>query len=510
MVVVQKHLCVTSNYVARQRAHGAVQKMTPVSKALRACPDLVQIDGSDLTPFRAANAEVMSVVRSFLTSRISNVCEILGKETFDLPCQRQGLDEIFIDVTLLVANEITVGGRPWHFVGHVFGSTEDDEERRALMVASQIAADLRQAIKSATQLTLCAGISDRKLLSKLSVDMHKPDDQTTFLPGNAREYVSGLPPRHLPGIGHAIENKIQTWVKQDPGRQEITTANDIVQCFGGGNEGLEKLSAIVGLEATAKNILTLCQGQDKSPVIESGDAPKSMTSMDSFRSCTMMDDVRDRVRQRATDLVTRLRRDAQLFGRRPKTLTIGYRFRGGGYTGTMRTAVMPTEVASLCSSKGESAIDASINGIQAATLRVLEQHGNVSASSKFDLTLLSISVTNFMGLSSTSNEAAHSPAHMNISSFFKKEPSEPSVPAYLKKTKKITKSEEQFLTDQIPFLKPKVTSTCPICDCRLPLSVVQASHHVDICLRRGENTKMRRSKKTASNTRRVDSFFRKQ
>lgn len=511
VVIVQKHLCVTSNYVARQRAHGAVQKMTPVSKALRACPDLVQIDGSDLTPFREANAEIMSIVRSFLKSRVSTLCDKLGKQPFEPPIQRQGLDEVFIDVTELVAAEILAGGRPWHFAGHLFGSTEDDDHRRTLMVASQLAAELREKITTATQLTLCAGVSDRKLLAKLAVNMNKPDDQTTFLPGNVREYIAGITPRHLQGIGYAIDGKIQAWVKQEPERPEISTAGDIVRCFGIGREGLRKLSAIVGTEAIAKTVLALCTGQDDSPVLESGDAPKSMASMGSFRNCSTMDNVRHRAKERATDLVTRLRRDAQLFRRRPRTLTVGFRFKGGGYTGTMRAATMPIEVVSLCSSKGDSAVEPAIAAIQAATLRVLKEHGNVTPSSKFDLTLITISATNFTDATRSTtllegSKKTNSPG--DISCFFKKSTSTSSIPESLKGVNKsMLKPEKRFSGRET---MSKVVSKCPICACLLPSSIVQASHHVDICLRRGNGANSGKTKKTVSNTRRVDSFFRKQ
>lgn len=506
VVVVQKHLCVTSNYVARQRAHGAVQKMTPVSKALRACPDLVQIDGSDLTPFRAANAEVMAIVRDFLQSRVTTLCKKLAQPPFQSPCQRQGLDEVFIDVTQLVAAEISAGGRPYRFEGHVFGATDDDDMHRTLMVASQIASELRREISTKTQLTLCAGVSDRKLLAKLAVDMHKPNNQTTFLPGNAKEYITAMPPRKLPGFGYAMDTKVQAWVKEAPGRPEISTAGDLVHRFSDGRKGLQELAAIVGTEAVARTVLGLCQGEDDSEVLESGDAPKSMASMDSFRSCTSMEDLRRRARERSTDLVTRLLRDGQRFHRRPRTLTVGYRFRGGGYHGAMRATSMPAVVSSLSSSKGGDSVDVCIGAIQKAILLVLREHGNISASSTFDLTLLTVGATNFTNqlasnftnktLSGNENNASL----QGIANFFRK--SDASVTHMPQ-----TKPTEPSLSIDSPASSPQATGSCPICDHKLPPNIVLATRHVDRCLR-GKDVTVKAAK-TACNTRRVDSFFSK-
>lgn len=504
VVVVQKHLCVTSNYVARRLARGAVQKMTPVSQALKACPDLVCIDGSDLTPFRDANKEVMAVVRAWLARKVNEAVANVGGEPFECPCQKLGFDEVFIDVSRLVACEIAGGGRPWTFEGYVFGSTEDDDLRRVLMVASHLAAELRADITENTKLTLCAGISDSKLLAKLAVNMHKPNDQTAFLPGKAAQYIATRPPKTLPGFGYAAQAKVVTWASEHD-RGELRTAADVLRWFGEGKRGLATLSGVVGSEDSARKILDLCRGVDTLLVVESGDAQKSVTSMDSFRTCTTVEDVRRRVTVRAKDLVTRLLQDAELHARRPKTLSVGFRFRGDGFHGASRAVPMPAEIVSLCSSRGADAVDASVAAITKATLGVLREHAGVSASANFDMTLISIGATNF---SDRVSAKKHSTSQ-KISSFFE------SLGAEKKKAPKDAKRDERLQsmslrteTTRSEVSKASPITQCPVCNRKLPSSLTKANLHVDECLRRLEmNTKPKKRPKTVSNTRRVDSFF---
>lgn len=474
--------------------------MTPVSKALAACPDLVLIDGSDLTPFRQANHEIMQVIRAWLSNCIARVCATLGTPIFDCPCQKLGFDEVFIDLTRLVQHEITAGGKPWSFDGHVFGRTDDDAVRRTLMVASQLVADLRRKITETTQLTLCGGVSQNKLLAKLAVNMNKPHDQTTFLPGEAAQYVAGLCPRDLPGIGFATEQKLKEWATKHPTINNLSTSRDVIKTFGGSPKAQAMLASVVGNRDQARKILSLCSGQDDSPVVDSGAAFKSITSMDSFRKCSTLDDVRARVRERVVDLVSRLRRDWEINKRRPKTLTVGYRFRGNGFHGATRATHMPTRVLSVCSSRGNSlnVKNIAIDALKTATLTVLEEHAGVSAQASFDLTWISIGASNFTDLPD-SNSSSPRP----ISSFFTKPP----------QSKQQSTNREKRLAPSRPIAKSsgnRSETACPVCKRVIKGGMLLITRHVDNCLSRGAGRHRRTdSGRTQVGTKRVDSFFSK-
>lgn len=78
MGIKQKNILATCNYNARRRN---VKKLMLVSEARRICPDLVLVDGEDLTPFR----DMSKVLFNFLRSHSWN-----GK------AERLGFDEVFL------------------------------------------------------------------------------------------------------------------------------------------------------------------------------------------------------------------------------------------------------------------------------------------------------------------------------------------------------------------------------------------------------------------------------
>jgi len=103
--IQQKNIVVTSNYVARARGVG---KCCLVSDALRRCPDLVLVNGSDLTRYRRASARIHR-----LLTRFSPLVE------------RLGFDENFLDVTEAVAARLTASVDSTNEVtGHVYLDTD--------------------------------------------------------------------------------------------------------------------------------------------------------------------------------------------------------------------------------------------------------------------------------------------------------------------------------------------------------------------------------------------------
>lgn len=516
VVIVQKHLCVTSNYVARSRAKGAVQKMTPVSHALQKCPELVCIDGSDLTPFREASLEVVTAIRAWLADRAREAAAMSNTKPPFCACQRLGFDEVFIDVTELALSEIENGGAPFLFRGHVFGRTDDDELRRLLMVASQLSHQLREYLIAKTQLTLCAGISHSKQLAKLAVNMNKPNDQTVFLPDQSAEYLKTLSPRALQGFGHGTHDKIITWTKHNGKHEGIETVADVLQLFGDGQDGIRRLGTILGNEQHARHILNLCRGVDHTEVLDSGDAPKSISAEDSCRSCTTMEDVSRRLVVQITRLVSRLRSDGQLFSRRPRTLSVSYRFRGDGFVGTSRSVPMPTEIVSVCCSQQNKAIPKAIESIKKTALSVLKEHAGVQEGRTFDLTLLAVGASNF----SDSDSFKGNGLTTDISEFF------------IGKAKRIDSGKKKSSgtlhhsqtptgvsnhvqrTDSKERSTPEAEVRCPICNSKLSGDNLMQNNHIDKCLKSSCTKRdksagsVKRARKSLG-TRTLDSYFSK-
>lgn len=76
--VRQKNCLSTCNYIARSRG---LRKLMTVTEAKKMCPELVLVDGEDLTPFR----DTSKVLYSFLKSH-----------SWNQKVERLGFDEVFM------------------------------------------------------------------------------------------------------------------------------------------------------------------------------------------------------------------------------------------------------------------------------------------------------------------------------------------------------------------------------------------------------------------------------
>ncbi|CAK7244761.1 MAG: hypothetical protein STHCBS139747_006307 [Sporothrix thermara] len=268
--VTQKSILATCNYEARRRG---VRKLMRISDARRICPDMVLVDGEDLSPFRDVSKQLYRLV-----------CNVVGAAA---PVERLGLDEVFVDATALVdANLDRILARPaddrssdelfllssegadeprgfsfdsTSFAGHVVGDDRDDNRddnrddsnasapflghagaissrhartRMRLLLGSQLAAHLRYCLEHEAGYTSSAGIATSKVLSKLAGKVKKPANQTVLVsaawvasvdagPGadlDARadavvwRFMDQLALRSVPGIGFKTSSLLGSYI----------------------------------------------------------------------------------------------------------------------------------------------------------------------------------------------------------------------------------------------------------------------------------------------------------
>lgn len=224
----QKGILATCNYVARRCG---VNKLTTLAEAKRLCPNLVIVDGEDLSPFRDVSKRLYALLRSYSWS---------GK------AERLGLDEVFLDVTDIVSYNLELLNRnslahsyfclsrtnpeqgfefdATFFSGCVHGnisaadaaqgSSLDDTLYMRLLLGSHLASYLRLRIENEGYTTSC-GISTNKVLAKLVGNKNKPQNQTTLLALGEDEVCPfmdehGL--RKVPGIGSKITHVLESFV----------------------------------------------------------------------------------------------------------------------------------------------------------------------------------------------------------------------------------------------------------------------------------------------------------
>ncbi|XP_058548025.1 DNA polymerase iota isoform X2 [Neofelis nebulosa] len=237
--VQQKYLVVTCNYEARKLG---IKKLMTVRDAKEKCPQLVLVNGEDLTRYREMSYKVTDV----------NLHDIL----------------------------------------HV-----------RLLVGSQIAAEMREAMYNQLGLTGCAGVASNKLLAKLVSGVFKPNQQTVLLPENSQVLIQSLNHvKEMPGIGYKTTKRLEAL--------GIRSVHDL-QTFS--SKILEKELGI----SVAQRIQKLSFGEDNSPVTPSG-PPQSFSEEDSFKKCSSEVEAKNKIEELLASLLNRVCQD----GRKPHTIRL--------------------------------------------------------------------------------------------------------------------------------------------------------------------------------------------
>lgn len=148
----------TASYEARKLA--GIHSAMPAAVARRRLPDAIYLE-PDFAAYREASAEVMEVLH-----RNAETVEVVG------------LDEVYVDLTGLFSPKATM---------------------------RRIAAEIRER----TGLTCSIGISENRLLAKITSELGKPAGLVVLSRGEALERFADNPPGLLPGIGPKTALKLQ-------------------------------------------------------------------------------------------------------------------------------------------------------------------------------------------------------------------------------------------------------------------------------------------------------------
>jgi DNA polymerase-4 len=152
-------LC-TANYEARKYGVKAAQ---PSSLALRKCPDLIIVPPR-FDRYKKESHRIHQIFHKF-TSKI----------------EPMSLDEAYLDVT--------------DTCSHIGQATE-------------IARQIKNQIKTQTELKASAGIAPNKLLSKIAGDWGKPNGLFTIAAESAESFLAPLAVDRLPGIGPKTKERL--------------------------------------------------------------------------------------------------------------------------------------------------------------------------------------------------------------------------------------------------------------------------------------------------------------
>jgi DNA polymerase-4 len=204
----------------------------------------------------------------------------------------RGIDEIYIDITELVAVSAADGAPdPW-------------------ARARAIATDIQRAVREATRLSCSLGITPNKLLSKIASELNKPAGVSVIRPDDIRSMVWPLAVRKINGIGPKANIRLEELGIRTIGELAQADPALLVEHFG---------------RSYGAWMHTAAQGLDERPVVTESE-PKSISRESTFEND--LHAVRDRAQLTKifTDLCIRVAGDLQRKGYAGKTIGLKIRY----------------------------------------------------------------------------------------------------------------------------------------------------------------------------------------
>ncbi|EGO56672.1 hypothetical protein NEUTE1DRAFT_84109 [Neurospora tetrasperma FGSC 2508] len=430
----QKSLLATCNYPARRLG---VKKLMSIASALAICPDLVIVDGEDLTPFRDVSKRLYALLRSY---------------SWNDRVERLGLDEVWMDHSwFCLDNKDPEKGFAFNargFAGQVYGREKVGLEgsgtggygggqagllRTKLLLASHLALHLRLKIEEEGYTTAC-GISTNKLLAKLVGNVNKPRNQTTLLsfgPDDGEETIQRFMGSHqlrkVPGIGGKTAAALSDYFisqskpgsSSPPNPKEITV-DDLLSCPNLSPSKLDSLLSSLSFSSgtgtgIGKHIVSLLHGHDSSPVKPARLLPTQISIEDTYFSCPLVtiEQIQRELVKITGSLLKRMKTDLmdddkKRWLARPKTLRLTTRprtdpreGRGYGYGRVSKSQGLPGYVFTIAGSNSHGNAhgdDEIIQRLVAETLlpmfRELNPLNPRKGEKGYSIGLLNVCVTN--------------------------------------------------------------------------------------------------------------------
>jgi DNA polymerase-4 len=225
----------------------------------------------------------------------------------------RGIDEIYIDLTELVAASAAEGAPdPW-------------------ARARAIATDIQRSVREVTGLSCSVGITPNKLLSKIASELNKPGGVSVVRPDDIRSMVWPLAVRKINGIGPKANKKLEQLGIHTIGDLAQQDAAWLIEHFG---------------RSYGAWMHEAAHGRDERPVVTYSE-PKSIS-----RETTFEDDlhpVRDKAQLTKifTDLCVRVAGDLERKGYAGKTIGLKIRYDNFHTVTRDLTIDMPTQDAKI-------------------------------------------------------------------------------------------------------------------------------------------------------------------
>lgn len=173
-----------ASYEARQ--FGVFSAMPSIT-AKKKCPDLIFVQPR-FDVYKSVSQEIHSIFQIY-----TDLIEPLS------------LDEAYLDVT---------------------------KNKKGLLAATDVAAEIKKGIKQKTGLTASAGVSINKFLAKIASEYQKPDGLFVITPNRAQQFIDQLPIEKFFGIGRVTASKMRSLGIRNGFELKQWSREDLVMKFG--------------------------------------------------------------------------------------------------------------------------------------------------------------------------------------------------------------------------------------------------------------------------------------
>ncbi len=180
----ERGVVAAASYEARRYG---VRSAMPSQRARRLCPDLVFVPGR-MEVYKAVSRQIHDIFRLY-----TDVIEPIS------------LDEAFLDVT---------------------------ENKPGILLAVDIARDIKHRIREELGLVASAGVSYNKFLAKVASDYRKPDGLCTIHPDRALDFIATLPVESFWGVGPVTAGKLHDMGIHTGRQLQRCSLEMLVHCFG--------------------------------------------------------------------------------------------------------------------------------------------------------------------------------------------------------------------------------------------------------------------------------------
>ncbi|KAK9243630.1 hypothetical protein V1506DRAFT_462651 [Lipomyces tetrasporus] len=351
--VKQKGIICTCNYVARARG---VKKLQMLVDAVKQFPDLVIVNGEDLSRYRDASKELWYFVRDMVWG---------GK------VERLGFDELFLDVTEMIDYNIAfldnlhasgVSQRSVDSAPFFFRMSKEDEsvgfscplssvtgnlatgslpenfegDNLRLVLGSHVCHYIRSQILDIKGYTSSGGVSINKTLAKMAGAAHKPNQQTVLFPEFAQDFLDAFDIGRIPWIGHRSKSIILDAIYKGSDGVNDTPEEDRDSTVFTVRHLANKHIFVNSLgQSSGEKLWDLLHGIDHSVVQPTSDIPTQISIEDTFKSLTSLIEVHNVLSRLSHSLLERVQVDlmdsnGDWLGH-PRTMRLTTRTRSSGY-----------------------------------------------------------------------------------------------------------------------------------------------------------------------------------